>query len=52
MISLIMVHLWLCQMMYRMDFNGFKNHMNEESGRLKDKIFLNKKIKYFYLLLT
>lgn len=21
--------------MYRMDFNGFKNHMNEESGRLK-----------------
>ena len=33
-----MVHLWLCQMMYRIDFSGFKNHINEESGRLR-KIF-------------
>ena len=33
----MMVHLWLCQMMYRMDFNGFKNHIKEESGRLQNK---------------
>ena len=34
-ISLMIVHLWLCQMMYRIDFNGFRNHMKDESGRLE-----------------
>ena len=31
------VHLWLCQMMYRIDFNGLRNHMKDESGRLMGK---------------
>ena len=25
----------VCRMMYRMDYSGFRNHMNEESGRLR-----------------
>ena len=38
MIICTMVHLWLCQMMYRIDFKGFKNHINDESGWLRRKI--------------
>ena len=29
-----MVHLWLCHMMWRIDFRGFRNHMKDESGRI------------------
>ena len=35
--------------MYRSDFNGFRNQMNDESGRLKIE---NKKIHTIFLLMN